>query len=442
MKRPAATRFLQRLVPDSAAGLGMVRAGVHGVFLFSVLTSSFATVGHLPVTILRPPGILSFLSWKFFDRLVTPSGMMALKGALVLSLLMSTLGYLTSTSTKTSAVLLILYQGILRGFGHLNADEMTGIYFMIVLAFTPCGEGFSLDSVYRRKQRASWAYAYPILLMQILLSWCYFTAGLAKLRISGLAYFGKDNLPIQSIDHSLGNLHDTQFRLAFYLPQFRDIMGIAVVVALLWEILFPLAIFSRRARPWLLGFGIVFHVTTLLTMNIFFSNILAMYLVFVDWPAVAHRLSRTRMLRNVSAWCADFRRPPEEFPNVKVSEAIAGESLIWDGDCMFCSSMVTLFRRWARLPFRDRTFQDVEEYLPHEVRQWSNYQMLWIRADQTAVGGSRALIEVLDAMGYRLLAAVLESPPCRPFTWLGYRLVARNRGSLSAKVGPHCAVNG
>lgn len=442
MKKLAETVFFQRLVPNSAAGLGMVRAGVHGVFLYSVLTSSFVAVGHLPVTILRPPGVLSFLSWKFFDRLFTPSGMMALKGALVISLLMSTLGYLTGASTKTSAVLLILYQGILRSFGHLNADEMIGLYFLIILALTPCGEGFSLDSLYRTKQRGSWVYAYPILLMQVLMGWCYLTAGLAKLRYSGLAYFNRDNLPIQAIDHSLGNLHDTQFRLAFYLPQFRDIMGIAMVVTIMWEILFPLAVFSRRARPWLLGFGIVFHVATLLTINIFFSNMLAMYLVFVDWPAVVHRLSRTRLLRGVSAWWADFRRSPEEFPNVRVSEAIAGESLLWDGDCMFCASMVTLLRHWARRPFRDRTFQDVAEYLPYEVRQWSKFQMLWIRSDQTVVGGSRALVEVLDAMGYPLLAAVLESPPCRPFTWLGYRLVARNRGSLSAKVGPRCAVNG
>ncbi len=324
MSRPAEVSFLQELVPASAAGLGMIRAGVHGVFLCSVLTSSFAALGNLPVTILRPPGILSFLSWRFFDWLITPSGMLTLKGALVLSLLMSTLGYLTAASTKTSAVLIILYQGVLRGFGHLNADEMTGIYFLIILAFTPCGEGFSLDSLYRTKhRRESWAYAYPILLMQMVLSWCYFTAGLAKLRISGLAYFSRDNLPIQAIDHSLGNLHDTQFRLAFYLPQFRDLMGIAIVVTILWEILFPLAVFSRRARPWLLGFGIVFHLTTLLTMNIFFSNMLAMYLIFVDWPVVVHWLSGKPLFRDASAWWADFRRPPERFPEVKAEEAIA-----------------------------------------------------------------------------------------------------------------------
>ena len=57
--------------------------------------------------------------------------------------------------------------------------------------------------------------------------------------------------------------------------------------------------------------------------------------------------------------------------------------------------------------------------------------MHWIDAEGTVTGGSRALVEVLDASGHGLLAAVLESPPVRPFVWLGYRLAARNRGLLA-----------
>jgi predicted DCC family thiol-disulfide oxidoreductase YuxK len=319
---------------------------------------------------------------------------------------------------------------------------MTGIYFLIILAFTPCGDAFSLDSLYRTKPaRDGSAYAYPILLMQLVLSWCYFTAGLSKLRISGLAYFSRDNLPIQAIEHSLDNLHDTQFRLAFYLPQFREFMGIAMAFAILWEILFPIAVFSRRAKPWILGFGLVFHLAIMLTMNVYFFNLMAMYLVFVDWPAVVRWFSRQPLFRRVSSWWADFRRTPEEFPDVRIPVAATGETLLWDGDCMFCASMVNLFRRFARRPFRDRTFMDMEEHLPHEVRQWSNRQMFWVFADGRVVGGSRALIEVLEAMGYSLLAAVLESPPFRPFTWIGYRLVASNRDVISARLGPSCATN-
>ena len=105
--------------------------------------------------------------------------MKALQIVLLVSLFMSTIGYLTSITTKTSDLFsLFFYQGLLRSFGHFNHDEMTGIYFLVILAFTPCGDAFSLDSVYRtRKDLKSSAYGYPILLMQMVLAWCFFYGG-------------------------------------------------------------------------------------------------------------------------------------------------------------------------------------------------------------------------------------------------------------------------
>lgn len=439
MKREASNGWLARMVPTSAGALGMVRAGVHGVFFFAVLTTSFAELGYLPVTILRPTGIMSFLSWKFFDRLVTPGGMKALQVTLLFSLFMSMIGYLTPVTTKTSAFLVILYQGLLRSFGHFNHDEMTGIYFLVILAFTPCGNGFSLDSIHRPKlaTKRSSAYGYPILLMQLVLAWCYFTAGLSKLRISGLAYFGNDNLAIQAINHSLDNLHETQFRLAFWLPQLRDYLGLVMVGTIAWEILFPLAVFWRRARWWFIGFGLVFHLATLFTMNIFFSNMMLMYLVFVDWPAVFGWLARRRLFQKLSAWWRDFRSVPEFFPNARAHESIPGDTLLWDSDCGFCAKMLKLFRRLRRRSFNDRPFRDAEELLPADVWQSSDHQMLWISRNGAVVGGSQAFIEVIEASGYKLLAALLESPACRPFTWFGYRVVARNRAKLSGLMDLH-----
>lgn len=437
MKKTVTRNWLSRLVPTSATDLGMVRAGVHGVFFFAVLFTSFEEIGYLPVTILRPVGIMSLLSWKFYARLVTPGGMKALQMLLLISLFMSMMGYLTSITTKTSALLVILYQGLLRSFGHFNHDEMTGIYFLLILAFTPCGDAFSLDSVYRpRNDRKSSAYGYPILLMQLVLAWCYFTAGLSKLRISGLAYLGGDNLAIQAINHSLDNLHETQFRLAFWLPQFRDYLGLIMTITIAWEILFPLAIFSRRLRWWFLGFGMLFHVVTLFTMNIFFSNLMMMYLIFIDWKVVFDWFARRRLFRNLAAWYRGFRYVPEFFPGTEVSEYIPRETLLWDGGCGFCARMVILFRSWSRRPFNHRPFQGLEALLPLEVRQSSHQQMLWVSRQGAVVGGSQALIEVIGASGYRLLGALLESPLCRPFTWFGYRVVARNRSKLSRLLEP------
>ena len=277
--------IVNRVVPASAFALGVVRAIVHGTFLISVLFTSFSALGSLPATILRPTGVMKLLPWSFYDQLLTPSGMLILKSAMVLSLLLGALGFLTVVTTKSSFLLVLFYQGLLRSFGHFNHDEMVAVYFLLVLAFTPCGHAFSIDSRLSKtkNERPLFAYAYPILLMQLLLAWTYFSSALIKLRVAGWKYLSPDNLPSLAIFHSLDNLHDTGFRLAFWLPQVKQYLPFAVGFILIWEFLFPLAIFWRRVRWWVLGVGIVFHLSTLFLMNIFFPHHLAMYLVFVNW---------------------------------------------------------------------------------------------------------------------------------------------------------------
>ncbi|HSK64134.1 MAG TPA: hypothetical protein VK893_09840, partial [Pyrinomonadaceae bacterium] len=156
--------------------MGISRVVVHGVFLVSVLLTSFSALGRLPVTIMRPTGAMKLLPWSFYDQLLTPSGITVLQLALILSLLLSTAGLFTVVTTKLTFLLMLFYQGLLRSFGHFNHDEMLGVYCLAVLAFTPCGDEFSLDQWLRKKKkdRPRFAYAYPILLMQLLMAWVYF----------------------------------------------------------------------------------------------------------------------------------------------------------------------------------------------------------------------------------------------------------------------------
>ena len=270
---------------SSPYALGVVRVFVHGIFLFDTVFESYSALGSLPPTLLRPTGVLKFLPWSFFDALQTHGGMLTLKTLMLVSLLLSTAGFLTPFSTKTSLLLVAFYQGLLRSFGHFNHDEMIAIYFLVVLAFTPCGDAFSLDSRLGRtkKDRPAFAYAYPILLMQLLLAWAYFSSALIKIRVAGLKYLSPDNLPALAIFHSLDNLHDTAFRGAFWLPHIREYLPYVVGLILIWELLFPLAILFRRVRWLILGIGIVFHISTIFLMNIFFPHQLLMYVVFVNW---------------------------------------------------------------------------------------------------------------------------------------------------------------
>lgn len=287
---------MNRFTSGSALTLGVSRSVVSGTFLIATLVTSFSALGQLPVTILRPTGLMKVLPWNFYDRLLTPSGMFAFKSVLLLSLLLSTFGLLTSFSTKVSLLLVIFYEGLVRSFGHYNHDEMLAVYYLVVLAFVPCGDDFSLDHWLGRKRagQSSFIYGYPVLLMQSLMAWVYFSSALVKMRVAGLKYLSADNLPVLAIFHSLDNLHDTGFRLAFWLPQVRVVLPFVVGLVLVWELVFPVAIVWRRARWWILGFGVLFHIATLFLMNIFFPYQLAMYLIFVDWDKVGEWINRRR----------------------------------------------------------------------------------------------------------------------------------------------------
>lgn len=278
-----------RGVPDSAEALGAVRAGAFGFVLCEVLLTSFQDLGRLPVTVLRPTGVMRLLPWSFYERLLTPASMSAFKWLFAAALLAAAAGALTNVSTKTAALMFLFYQGLLRSFTHFNHDEMPAAYILIVLAFVPCGDAFSFDALTgRRRARAvaSWIYGYPILLARLLLAWSYFTSAVIKLRVAGLGYLSADNLPTLAVSNSLDNMHDTHFRAGLWLPAYREYTTPLVALVVLWELSFPLTVWFPRARAVILTAGVLFHVGTLVFMNIFFPYHLAMYLVFIDWPRV------------------------------------------------------------------------------------------------------------------------------------------------------------
>jgi len=289
-------------VPADAAALGALRACVFGFVLCEVLLTSFDALGRLPVTVLRPTGAMRLLPWGFYERLLTPGAMSAFKWLFAASLLAAALGLFTPYTAKASALLFLFYQGLLRSFTHFNHDEMPAVFVLFVLAFTPCGDALSLDSLRARRGGAhgggearadgAFVYGYPVLLMRLLLAWSYFSSALIKLRVAGLGYFGADNLPTLAVVNSLDNLHDTHFRAAFWLTQYREYTPYFVALVLLWELTFPLAVFSRRARPLVLAAGVAFHLGTLVFMNIFFPYHLALYVVFLDVPALARGLRK------------------------------------------------------------------------------------------------------------------------------------------------------
>ncbi len=440
-----ASTTVRSLEESPAAQLAAIRAGVHGVFLAVVWHDSFSALTAMPTTLLRPAGIMEYLSWKFYDRLLTPNGMVAFKLALLISLFMSTVGWWTWVTTKSSALLVVLYEGLLHSLGGNGQNEMAAVTVLILLAFLPCGDAFSLDALGGGPvSRPRSAYRYPVALARVLVAWVYVSNGLLILRLGGRRFFDADNLPAQFVAASLGNLNDTRFRAAFWLIPYRHYVPPVLLAVVVWAILFPLGYFWRPTRRWFLAFGVLVHAGILLLFNKVYLVQMAMFLVFFDWVAIGWRVCQFPVIAPLLDWWERFSAPPEFFPGVRINDLPnlpgAGGLLLWDGNCGFCRRMVAVLKTIALRPVSTQPFQEVLAQIPAEVLPWTARQMHWVRPDGSISGGSQALIEVLEAGYHNLMAGTLECPVIRPFTWLGYRLAAGNRGLAGAMIGANCEV--
>ena len=87
---------LTQLYEAKPEALGALRVSISSVFLLSAIFTSFSNLGRLPVTLLRPTGLMRIFPWGFYDQLFTPAGITTLKSALVFSLALSAAGFLSS----------------------------------------------------------------------------------------------------------------------------------------------------------------------------------------------------------------------------------------------------------------------------------------------------------------------------------------------------------
>lgn len=161
------------------------------------------------------------------------------------------------------------------------------IWFLLVLAVSPCADALSLSAWRRRRAgepppAPSRAYGFPLRMIWLLIGIIYFFPGFWKLVTSGLDWALGDNLAM--------TLYQKWFQEErFWRPLYRlDHFPVLMVVGGLWtlafEILFLPALFHPTSRAALVGAAMVFHVNTGLAMNIWFDHLWPLYpLLFVRW---------------------------------------------------------------------------------------------------------------------------------------------------------------
>lgn len=197
-------------------------------------------------------------------------------GVLVAALLATLVGLWPRISAAIAASLLYQFapmEEAIAGIPHTSFGGLTtsvvGL-FLLTFAEAPA-----------RDAPPSCEYRWPVTLTRLFFAFSYLSPLLAKLRFAGPAWFTADNI---------------RAWIMVNVPLTGAPWGAAVAAsdALCWtvalttfalELLFPLAVFSRRAALTLVPLAALFHLGTVLALGYFFPS-LPLLLLFVEWDLI------------------------------------------------------------------------------------------------------------------------------------------------------------
>ena len=263
----------------SAEGLALLRIFSAIFILFFLIPGSgmshFAYLSTLPADFYAPPpGPLrlmeSFPSLSFFQVVHT---------VLILSLLAMLLGYHTRWASVTVGLTILILQGFIYSVGKVNHEIVVPLV-PLVMAFSNWGAAFSVDA-WRNKfsiKPESW----PVMVLAIFIAFMMFTAGFPKILGGWL------DPSTQAAQGHLFNqffIRERQALLAGWAAGFDHVIfwEIQDWATVLFEIGFIVALCKASWFRFFTGLAVLFHFSTMMTLNIaFLPNFLA-YAVFLNW---------------------------------------------------------------------------------------------------------------------------------------------------------------
>lgn len=203
---------------------------------------------------------------------------------LTVSLVLGLIGWRTRPALFSAVVLWWYVVGLTQTFGKVDHSHHL-LWFLVVLAASPCSDALAIDAYGRRRPHDSPAYGFPVRVIWLLIGLAYFSAGLWKLGSIGFEWITSDNLR---------NLIWSERLARGGCEPWVDITGSPLLLragalfAVVFELGFVFLVFTR-ARPVAVALGVIFHMSTWATMGISFLTLVTLYGVFFDWTDCVER---------------------------------------------------------------------------------------------------------------------------------------------------------
>lgn len=303
--------------PATAENLGAIRIIISSILLASVLWEDISSSAYLPRGMLDLDrswliSILYNLPIGFDRLLVSPSGLEVFSFVTAGLLALAAAGVFTRWTVPLGAVAYMVFAVIPRSYSWTYHTGVIPLYAMLLLSFTPCGDGLSVDRALRARRGlyvAPWGEKSLVYGLGRYLIWMgvtipYTLAGMSKLRNTGVMWWEGEHLRQMIIATIVEPMH-FNFQLAYRINDGPTWMfGILGFVALVTEVTFVAILVSRAARRILPVLMASTHVGILFLQNILFPDLIAIQAVFYDWPSLWRRSTArvneaTAHLRNV-----------------------------------------------------------------------------------------------------------------------------------------------
>jgi len=414
--------FSRRIVGEATPGsLGAIRMWTCSILLLTTLWEDLGSIAWLPVEVRHPRGILGYLYTLpiGFERLVTSE--MSLRAFQLLTellLFLGLVGWRTRVVLPLGALCHFLLLGILIDYSFFWHQNLVPLYVLSVLSFTPCGDGWSVDRLWKIYQgravpdarRPTPVYGWSRYACWVMIALPYVTNGLSKLLDGGLFWWNPTNMRTNLYMDTLSP-REFDWALSLHLAHAPDIFfSLMGLFALFSEIFFGLVLFSRIAR-WIFPVAaIMMHIGIFLLQRILFLDLILLQLVFFDFTLIRKAIGGRLAIKRGRL------------------------QVLYDGLCPLCGRTVRLlacFDLFTRLEFLDFRRIDLIEYnrshMLNLARKDLEEEMYVIFRGKAYRGfyGYRRIASALPALWP--LAPWLFLPGISSLGALVYGYVARNR---------------
>lgn len=298
----AVERFLTAPEPNAAGRLALFRI-LFGVFYLWILSHQFfQDLGAVPTMTYRPLLII-----RPFATPPAPEWFAAAEFMLVAAVVWMTVGYKTRAATLVALVIGVWLGGFRYSFGRISHTDLFLVaYLPALFVFYNWGQLYSVDALLRARRGLSlpdahdsgWGYGWPVRAMLLLLAVLFFGATYSK-TVRGTWLTDPDIIP-----HILRQ-QDLRFELSA-----RPLNPISALIMsqpllhtvfrflpLLFEGSFFLSLFSRPLRNFFLASAILFHIFNGYVLDVWFTPMLTVYALFIDWQWLYDRLPNTLRTR-------------------------------------------------------------------------------------------------------------------------------------------------